>query len=189
MKLLSIIRISAAAVLLLVTAGCASSPTPTAVVNPTATIRPASFPAANDFAFETLDGKAARLSDYAGKVIVLNFWATWCVPCLMEMPTLEALHKQYKDQGVVILAMNVSDTAADVSTYAKKYGLTFPIVRDSKLTGARAYRVESIPVTVFFDRQGRVHRWSDSSGRTLDRALGAHNQAFFDEHIQALLRE
>jgi thiol-disulfide isomerase/thioredoxin len=187
MRLSVSLRIATALVLLLVTTGCTSSPTPTAVVKPTATSKPASFPIANDFAFESLDGKTARLSDYSGRIIVLNFWATWCMPCLVEMPALEALHQQYKDRGVVVLAVNVSDTAADVSTYAKKYGLTFPMVRDSKLTGARAYRVGSIPTTVFFDRQGQVHRWSDDSGRMLDRAVGAHDQDFFNRRIQALL--
>lgn len=161
--------------------GCRSAPTPTTAP------KPVSFPAENDVAFDALDGGTARLSDYAGKVIVLNFWAIWCAPCRMEMPELEAIYQQYRDQGVVVLAVNVSEGASDIAAYIRSNGLTFPIVRDSKLTAARSFRVSSLPTTLFFDRQGQLYRWSEGDGRVLDRAVGARDGDFFAKHITALL--
>jgi peroxiredoxin len=104
------------------------------------------------------------------------------------MPELEAVYQQYQDQGVVVLGVNVTEGAAEISQYAQSAGLTFPMVRDTSLSAARAYRVNSLPTTLFFDRQGQLHRWSDSEGRQLDRGVGARDRAFFSEHIEALLR-
>lgn len=128
-----------------------------------------SQPQVEDFRIETLD-------EYRGKIIVLNFWATWCPPCRAEMPGLEAFYQEYRDQGVVVLAVNVSDSAADIIAFAREYGLTFPILRDSQREGIRTYRVQALPTTFFLDRQGQVRH----------RQVGAMSKDAFAQLLERL---
>jgi peroxiredoxin len=111
---------------------------------------------AKDFQLAALDGRTIRLSDLKGKVVMLNFWATTCGPCITEMPHLVKLYERYRSRGVEILAIS-TDTDAyrhAVPPFAKKYGLNFPVLYDE---GAeKAYQVNGIPTTVFIDREGHV---------------------------------
>lgn len=102
------------------------------------------------------DFTVERLNEYRGQVVVLNFWAIWCGPCRVEMPDLEAVYQEYQEQGVVVLAVNVSESSADIADYAKELGLTFPILRDSKQEAMREYNVKILPTTYFIDRKGRI---------------------------------
>jgi len=118
--------------------------------------RPASFPAP-DFTLPTLSGAPIRLSELRGKVVLLNFWATWCVPCRTEMPTLEALYQRYKDRGLEVLAVNVDMlSTAGVEAFVKEVTVTFQIVLDPSWSVARAYRVLGLPTTYLIDRGGNV---------------------------------
>lgn len=112
--------------------------------------------AAPDFALNGLDGKPVKLSDYKGQAVFMNFWATWCIPCRTEMPDIEAVWKAYKDRGVVVLAVNLTnqDTVSDVTQYIKELGLTFPVLLDENGSVASLYRVGPIPSSYFVDRQG-----------------------------------
>lgn len=112
---------------------------------------------APDFELKTLDGKQAKLSDYRGKKILLNFWATWCPPCKEEMPAMEKFH-QKAGSDVVILAVNI-DPENDVKAFAKEMGVTFPILLDSqqaKNPVNEKYQVLSIPTTYFIDKDGII---------------------------------
>lgn len=118
--------------------------------------RPVIFPAP-DFTLPALSGGTLRLSDLRGKVVLLNFWATWCFACRTEMPAIEALYQRYKDQGLEVLAVNLDVlSTAGVEAFVKEVGLTFRILLDPAWAAARAYRVLGLPTTYLVDRAGNV---------------------------------
>ncbi len=118
--------------------------------------RPVIFPAP-DFTLPAVSGGALRLSDLRGKVVLLNFWATWCVPCRTEMPAIEALYQRYKARGLDVLAVNLDVlSTAGVEVFVKEVGITFPIILDPSWAAARAYRVFGLPTTYLIDRAGNV---------------------------------
>ncbi|MFI5261466.1 MAG: TlpA family protein disulfide reductase [Candidatus Limnocylindrales bacterium] len=104
-----------------------------------------------------LQGKSIRLSDFAGRPIWIDFFATWCPPCQQETPTLEAVYREHQADGLVLLAISVQETSAqDVQAYATQYGLTFPIGFDATSAVFKAYAAYGLPTQVFIDRQGIV---------------------------------
>ena len=114
---------------------------------------------APDFSLKTLDGKIATLAELRGKPVLLNFWATWCESCKEEMPALEALHKKLGGKAALLGASMDSDFSKDVPPFARKYGLTFPLIGADDKT-MRAYAVRSLPATFLIDAEGRiVRRW------------------------------
>lgn len=120
-------------------------------------IRPSRPTAAVDFTVASLTKSPLRLSDFKGKVVFLNFWATWCPPCKEEMPSMERLYRRYKDKGFTILAVSIdSGGPAPVAAFVKMFGLTFPIALDPKLSVANQYAVRGLPSTFLIDRKGTV---------------------------------
>ena len=112
---------------------------------------------AKDFSF-TLDGKPAHLSDLRGKVVVLNFWATWCPPCVEEAPSLNALHQQIVPLGGTVLGISVDEDASAYGNFLEQYKIAFPTDRDASAKIARDYRSAMFPETYIIDRQGRLDR-------------------------------
>ncbi len=110
---------------------------------------------APDFALRTLAGDEVRLSDLQGRVVVLNLWATWCEPCKVEMPLLQALAVRHPDD-LVVLGVNYGEEPATVAAFVDEYGLTFPILLDPQHQVVRLYAVRGLPTTVFIDAQGVV---------------------------------
>ena len=110
------------------------------------------------FSLATLDGRRAALADYRDKLVILNFWATWCVPCTDEMPTLEALWKDYRARGLVVLGVSVDRGAprALLEPYVRNLALTFPILLDGDSQTAGAWRVTALPVTFVVKPGGEV---------------------------------
>lgn len=104
------------------------------------------------------DGDEASLDDFAGRLVVLNFWATWCTPCTVEMPTLESLWQRYRDRGLVVLGISVDRGAprALLEPYIRNLRLTFPILLDPDLTAAGAWRVRGLPATFVIRPGGDV---------------------------------
>ncbi len=115
---------------------------------------------ATDFTLRSTDGRSVRLSDYLGRdVVMLNFWATWCVPCLGEMPELEKLHQKYKDQGLTIIGISMDgpETIANVDSTVRRYGVSYPIVLDEETRVVAAYNpTRDAPFGVLIDREGRI---------------------------------
>lgn len=114
---------------------------------------------APEFELETLAGEEVKLSDFQGKKVMINFWATWCPPCKEEMPDMEELHKKTSDD-VVILAVNI-DPENDVKGFASDMGVTFPILMDKKSDKQpklvnEIYQLISIPSTFFLDEEGII---------------------------------
>ena len=120
---------------------------------------------APDFTVYDADGNAHRLSDFFGKPIVLNFWASWCGPCKMEMPDFDAA---YLDQGdeITFLMVNLTDgvdeTVEGVSGFIDEQGYSFPVYFDSDFSAANTYMVQSIPMTFFIDENGYLQAYADS---------------------------
>ena len=111
--------------------------------------------AAPDFALDGIDGKSIGMQGLRGKVVVLNFWATWCPPCIAEMGNLEKTHQQHPDD-VVILGVNQGEKTEDVKGFTEIYRLSFPIALDRSMQVGDLYRVQSLPTTIFIDRQGKI---------------------------------
>ena len=109
------------------------------------------------FSLRNLKGNMEGLDDYLGKVIVVNFWATWCVPCVKEMPSFESLYRRYRSQGLTLLAVSLDKgDSTKVQEFADKYKLSFPILLDTEGVAEKLYPSFSIPFTYVVDKQGRV---------------------------------
>jgi len=109
---------------------------------------------AQNFALRDLNGNVVHLEDYRGKVIFLNFWATWCPACLVEMPSMEKLYMEFKDKEFIILALDMQEDMETVKKFKKKFKLSFPILLDEEGVVASYYGVSAIPATYFIDRTG-----------------------------------
>ncbi len=106
---------------------------------------------------KTLDGQNHTLEQFAGKVVLVNFWATWCLPCVREMPSMERLYRSYKGRGLEILAISLDQgNEQEVRDFVKKLELTFPIVLDPGHEAKALYKVLGLPTTYLIDRRGRV---------------------------------
>jgi len=111
---------------------------------------------APDFELTTVDGEQLKLSDFKGKRVMLNFWATWCPPCREEMPAMELF---FKDMDAVVLAVNLTDMEVNkkqVTDFINTYGLTFPVLLDEKGEVSSLYRISPIPTTYMIDSQGFI---------------------------------
>lgn len=111
---------------------------------------------APDFNLPDLNEKEIRLSDFRGKVVFLNFWATWCKPCREEMPSMEILYKNFEKDGLVILAISIDrvTTKKDIPPFVKALNLTFPILIDSWGQTDKRYKLMGVPETYIIDQQG-----------------------------------
>jgi len=107
-----------------------------------------------DFTLPDPEGKKISLKDFKGKLVFLNFWASWCVPCREEMPAMERLYQQYKTKGFVILAVNVKDSRKDALAFIKELKLTYPIVLDPDGDVGLLYGAFGLPTTYLIDRKG-----------------------------------
>jgi len=138
---------------------------------------------APDFTLDTLDGGKTTLSELRGKVVVINFWATWCLPCRVETPALERSYEQYKDSGVVILGVNLTDQdlIGEVNSFVQEFKLTYPILLDGDGRVSNIlYQVRGLPTTFFVNREGVI--------RTV-LVGGPMSETFIRSKIEALLQE
>lgn len=133
---------------------------------------------ATGWTLKNLEGKPVKLSDFKGKVVLLNFWATWCPPCREEIPDLVSLQKQYASQGLVVLGISMDEGGpARVASFAKKYEINYPIVLGDEKTSAAYGGIQVLPTTFVIDRKGRI----------VDGLLGGSDRAGFEDKIKPLL--
>jgi peroxiredoxin len=133
----------------------------------------------DEFRLTDLDGKAHSLSQYRGKIVLVNFWATWCKPCTTEMPAMQASFDKLRDKGFVVLAINELEDDAKVRDHIKQYGHTFPVLMDRDNKVANQFGVFGLPVSVFIDEKGVVQEYlkgglltEDKINQTVQRIQG-----------------
>ena len=115
--------------------------------------------AVEDFQLVDLSGKMQSLSQYRGKIVLVNFWATWCKPCTTEMPAMQTIYDKLRDKGFVVLAVNELEDDAKVREHIKQYGHTFPVLMDRDNKVANQFGVFGLPVSVFLDEKGVVQEY------------------------------
>ena len=120
---------------------------------------PAVGTTAEDFQLTDLAGRQQSLSQYRGKVVLVNFWATWCKPCTTEMPAMQAMYDKLQDQGFVVLAVNELEDEIKVREHIQQHGHTFPVLLDSDNKVANQFGVFGLPVSVFIDEKGVVREY------------------------------
>lgn len=120
---------------------------------------PAVGTTAEDFQLTDLAGKRQSLSQYRGKVVLVNFWATWCKPCTTEMPAMQATYDKLRDKGFVVLAVNELEDEAKVREHIQQHGHTFPVLLDGDNKVANQFGVFGLPVSVFIDEKGVVREY------------------------------
>ena len=120
---------------------------------------PAVGTTAEDFRLVDLKGKSQSLSQYRGKVVLVNFWATWCKPCTTEMPAMQTTYDKLRDKGFVVLAVNELEDDAKVREHIQQYKHTFPVLMDRSNKVANQFGVFGLPVSVFIDEKGVVQEY------------------------------
>ncbi len=108
------------------------------------------------FTLEDMDGNTHRMADYAGRVMVVNFWATWCPPCREEMPSMNRAWKKLKQHGIAMLGINVGEDVDTIFTFTGDYPVNFPILLDRDSSVIQAWPVRGLPTTFVVDKQGRI---------------------------------
>jgi len=136
---------------------------------------------APDFTLRTMDGPNLRLQEQRGRVVLVNFWATWCGPCREEMPQLNRLYEKYRASGFTLLAVNVDDDARNAAAVAAKLGLKFPVLLDTDKKVSKLYDLSTMPSTVIIDRDGRV--------RYVHRGYQTGYEDTYEKQLRELLKE
>ncbi len=136
---------------------------------------------APNFTLKSLSGKNIKLSEMAGNVVLINFWATWCGPCREEMPLLNALHNKYQLLGFTVLGVNVEENPENARDFLKDYPVDFPVLLDSQNSVSRQYDVVAMPTTVVVDRDGNM--------RFLHKGYKSGDEVKYRKMVKKLVRE
>jgi thiol-disulfide isomerase/thioredoxin len=139
------------------------------------------LPPAPDFRLRAFGGRMLALSEFRGKAVVLNFWASWCTPCRAEMPNLERLYREFGGDGLVVLGIDVLDDEPDARAFLASLKVTYPNVFDPEQTRMRRYRVAALPTTILIDRSQRQR------GRFVGGFVGETGYQQLKEQVVALL--
>ena len=134
---------------------------------------------APDFELKALDGRTIRLSDYRGKAVVLNFWATYCGPCKIEMPWFDELQKQYADQGLVVIGAAMDDSQDDVKKFVQEIDVHYTIVMGREAVADAYGGVQFLPGTFYIDRNGKI----------VERVFGLAGHGDIEENIKRSLAQ
>ena len=129
------------------------------------------------FTFKSLNGIEISLSDYKGKVVIVNFWATWCGPCLHEMPSLEKLNNNYKEEGLQVLGLTLQSREKQIPVKIKQTGVTYPILLDAESAASTYGPFNAIPTTFIINRDGEI----------VKQIVGARSYKQFEKIIKEYL--
>lgn len=133
---------------------------------------------APDFTLPQLDGQDLRLSSYRGKVVLLDFWASWCEPCRVETPHLIELQQKYGDQGLQIIGVSMDDSPEPARAFYQQFHMNYPVVMGTAKTGELYGGVLGLPIAFMINRDGRIYA----------KHIGATDPAVFEKEIQSLLQ-
>lgn len=136
---------------------------------------------APDFTLRALNGPNLRLKEERGRVVLVNFWATWCGPCREEMPKLNRLYEKYRAAGFDLLGVNIDDDPRNAEAVAAKLGVKFPVLLDTDKQVSKLYKLTDMPSTALIDRDCRL--------RYVHRGFREGVEADYDQQIRALLKE
>lgn len=140
-------------------------------------------PTAPDFTLERLDEEGdLRLSSFEGRAVVVNFWASWCIPCKEEAPLLESVWRRYRDRGLVVLGVDINDVRGEARRFARENGMSYPLVYDGPGETTTDYGLTGVPETFFVARNGRLVCERLQAGVHLEE-----NRDRFDECVQEVL--
>ncbi|MBS1818177.1 MAG: TlpA family protein disulfide reductase [Acidobacteria bacterium] len=114
------------------------------------------FKEAPDVTFRTVDGASVHVADLKGKVVLVDFWASWCIPCRKSFPAIEQLHHDFESKGLVVIAVSVDEESKNADLFLSKYPHTMRVALDPKGTAAEAFKVNAMPSTMIIDRSGHV---------------------------------
>jgi thiol-disulfide isomerase/thioredoxin len=133
---------------------------------------------APDWELSGLNGKTVKFSDFRGKVVILDFWATWCAPCRLEIPHFVELQKRYGDKGLAVIGVSLDEQGSEtVKKFVKQYGVNYPIVIGNQKVVEAYGGIVAVPTTFVIDRQSRI----------VSRHVGYDDKAAFEQEIQSLL--
>lgn len=144
---------------------------------------------APDFSLTTFDGQELRLSELRGKPVIINFWASWCVPCRTEAPLLERMWREYRERGIILLGVDYVDTEDAAKQFIQEYGMTYPNGPDLGTRISQAYRLTGVPETYFITRDGKMLAGIDANGRAYANWIGPISEDGLRERIERLLSE
>ncbi|MFQ5597585.1 MAG: TlpA family protein disulfide reductase [Nitrospiria bacterium] len=136
---------------------------------------------AADFTVKSLGGENIKLSEQRGRVVILNFWATWCAPCKKELPYFNELYGKYKHVGLEILGVNIDKTRSEAVRMTRTMGLDFPVLLDPSGTISGLYRIRSMPTTYIVAKDGTI--------RHIHWGFGPNEPARYEKEVRSLLKE
>lgn len=145
--------------------------------------------AAPDFTITTFDGQTLRPADLKGKAVVINFWASWCIPCRDEAPALQRAWETYRDRGLIVLGVDYVDTETDAKKFIAEFKQTYPNGADLGTRISQAFRITGVPETYFIDREGKLLTGIDAQGRVKGNFIGPVPEDVLIERIEELLRQ
>lgn len=143
--------------------------------------------AAPQFEIKTFDGQTLRLADLKGKPIVLNFWASWCIPCRDEAPALQAMWEKYKDEGLMVIGVDYVDTEPEAKKFLQEFGVTYPSGADLGTIISSKYKITGVPETYFITRDGKLLAGKDDTGRPNANYIGAISARALQERVEQLM--
>jgi peroxiredoxin len=130
-----------------------------------------------DLKLKDMHGATVNLADFKGKVILLNFWATWCGPCKVEIPELVRAYDQYKARGLVVLGVSIDDTPDQLQAFAKQYNITYPMLLNEEAVEEAYGPLYAVPISFFIGRDGSICR----------RQMGEVKKEVLERELKALL--
>jgi peroxiredoxin len=134
---------------------------------------------APDFSLPDLDGQTLRLSDLRGKIVLLDFWATWCTPCREETPHLVELQNKYRDQGLQIIGVSMDDSSEPVGEFYQRFHMNYPVVMGNAETGELYGGILGLPIAFVIGRDGRIYA----------KHIGATDVSVLEQDVKALLAQ
>jgi len=135
---------------------------------------------APDFQLNTLDGQTVTLSELRGTPVLVNFWATWCGPCAYEMPFLQQIYDEWQPEELVMLAVNIGESASTVTSFMEAYSLSFTVLLDSVMAVAISYNIQYIPTTFFIDEKGTIQAIKVSAFSSVEEIESTLSQLMAD---------